>query len=510
MGFSKQIKEDVLVASARHCCVCHRYKGVKIEVHHILPKEQGGLNTFENAIPLCFDCHSDAGHYHAKHPKGTKFSIEELKKHKVNWFSIVNSNSIPRKRENQIHARYIITKEFDLIKDICKRDLSRFPIKNCLLFENDSLAKFRTVFANQTDRRLDIENLIQLTPKAYKANFPDAIDIERPEGEYNTFYHQRIPSKTEISTICKHDSLSIFLSQNNISPEKIAKINTCFESECGGNGSFEELYQLRPLYFKFLVLTNISGKYIKPQSLIALKHDGVLYTTDEINQRHTIKFPKISIEPNQSILIPLGIFLANFKDLEKTDNYIRINEQSGDRSIVFDHTIQNKNQDIEYCGINYGPESIKFERSNEDCVQDIHVFDFENLYWIDGFWNCGSCPHLFYIDTNQRIIYKGELFNTFPDTETTIFIKIEKNIRQLVVSELEHELTTIKSIYKNGVEIFTNVHLVTGQDLRINVNESDNIEITGFYSVSTNSSMKLPISEKYYTVEKYKTNYDWH
>ena len=85
------------MASARHCAVCRRYKGVKIEVHHIKPKNQGGKDTFENAIPLCFDCHSDAGHYFANHPKGTKFSPAELKKHKKEWFRIVQIIGSKRK-----------------------------------------------------------------------------------------------------------------------------------------------------------------------------------------------------------------------------------------------------------------------------------------------------------------------------------------------------------------------------------------------------------------------------
>jgi hypothetical protein len=94
MGFSQKIKEDILVASARHCCVCHKYKGVKIEVHHIIPKEKGGKDTSGNAISLCFDCHSDAGHYNSKHPKGTKLSPAELRKHKRNWFLNVKNNNI--------------------------------------------------------------------------------------------------------------------------------------------------------------------------------------------------------------------------------------------------------------------------------------------------------------------------------------------------------------------------------------------------------------------------------
>ncbi|MFI0429377.1 HNH endonuclease [Mariniflexile sp. HMF6888] len=73
------MKDEIFVKSARHCCVCHKPKGLNIEVHHITPKMQGGKDTFENAIALCFDCHADAGHYFAGHPKGAKLSSKELK-----------------------------------------------------------------------------------------------------------------------------------------------------------------------------------------------------------------------------------------------------------------------------------------------------------------------------------------------------------------------------------------------------------------------------------------------
>lgn len=94
MAFSPKIKEQILVESARHCCVCHKSKGLKIEVHHIIPQEKGGKDTYENAISLCFDCHADAGHYYAKHPKGLKLSPSELKKHKDSWLDLVRKNNI--------------------------------------------------------------------------------------------------------------------------------------------------------------------------------------------------------------------------------------------------------------------------------------------------------------------------------------------------------------------------------------------------------------------------------
>lgn len=102
MGFSKKIKTEILVKSARHCCCCRRYKGLKIEVHHIKPQHLGGDNTLENAIALCLDCHADAGHYNDKHPKGSKFSPEELFKCKEEWFKIVSENKIESPKSNSV------------------------------------------------------------------------------------------------------------------------------------------------------------------------------------------------------------------------------------------------------------------------------------------------------------------------------------------------------------------------------------------------------------------------
>ena len=93
MGFSPKVKKEVLVACGRHCCICHKFCGLKIEIHHIIPKSENGEDTFENAIPLCFDCHADMSTYDHKHPKGTKYSYSELRTHRDLWYKkIANKN----------------------------------------------------------------------------------------------------------------------------------------------------------------------------------------------------------------------------------------------------------------------------------------------------------------------------------------------------------------------------------------------------------------------------------
>lgn len=88
MPFSKKVREESLVRSHRHCCVCHLFSGRDVNVHHIIQESDGGPNTLDNAIVLCLKCHSEAGHYNTRHPLGTKYSPEELRKHRDQWWEL--------------------------------------------------------------------------------------------------------------------------------------------------------------------------------------------------------------------------------------------------------------------------------------------------------------------------------------------------------------------------------------------------------------------------------------
>jgi hypothetical protein len=73
--FREEDKIRVLLWCARHCCLCGKFAGLGIEVAHLDPKK----SDVENAMPLCFDCHAAIGHYNARHPRGRKYSIPELR-----------------------------------------------------------------------------------------------------------------------------------------------------------------------------------------------------------------------------------------------------------------------------------------------------------------------------------------------------------------------------------------------------------------------------------------------
>jgi hypothetical protein len=92
MPFSKSVKEEALVKARRHCCVCHEFAGLYVNVHHIVPETDGGKSEIENAIVLCLRCHGEAGHYNLRHPMGNKYSLDELLRHRHEWFKWCEQN----------------------------------------------------------------------------------------------------------------------------------------------------------------------------------------------------------------------------------------------------------------------------------------------------------------------------------------------------------------------------------------------------------------------------------
>jgi HNH endonuclease len=86
MGFPASVAEKALLDCGRCCCICHKFCGFKIELHHIIQKSEKGEDSYDNCIPLCLDCHAEVKAYDPKHPKGRKYTESELMEHKSRWY----------------------------------------------------------------------------------------------------------------------------------------------------------------------------------------------------------------------------------------------------------------------------------------------------------------------------------------------------------------------------------------------------------------------------------------
>jgi len=81
MAFDQKIINRVKEKAAFKCCRC---QSIGIEVHHIIPQRKRRLNTFENAAPLCPNCHTWFGDNPVKRKEITQMrdwwyiKVEEL------------------------------------------------------------------------------------------------------------------------------------------------------------------------------------------------------------------------------------------------------------------------------------------------------------------------------------------------------------------------------------------------------------------------------------------------
>lgn len=219
MAFSEEVKIKALVACGRRCCICHVFCGTNMEVHHIHPLEQGGKDTFENAIPLCLDCHANVEHYNPKHPKGNKFTEKELIKHRDNWYRQIQEGAVKQSKIDELEPGQIFkTKDSDpklLVRVFTgKQLLDQIGEPKGLFFdydepENKELQNIILAFSGMIHNSLEIlPNLI--LPEIVSLGYQLTEYINKLEksgyfvfaGKSNAFIKNDLPSKSSDFNIC--------------------------------------------------------------------------------------------------------------------------------------------------------------------------------------------------------------------------------------------------------------------------------------------------------------------
>lgn len=501
MPFSPAVRKEALIASARHCSVCHRYKGVKVEVHHIVPESEGGSNGIENAIVLCFDCHADAGHYNSKHPRGKKMSPEELREAKDIWQIMVQGSRIePPEFEDVAYCRYLLCRSFTGIKEVCAGNLSSIPVPDPLLVNNQVIGFQRNIvkYYSSSDRGDQIWGDSFANVEAYSRANPDVRVFERSSFPYYPYFRAiRIPPLDEIEArVSPSDHVSQLLTKSKISPNEICRA-MAYDELCG-DGCFQEIYYLRPFWALYLEFRNLSNVPIKTQFIEATieNHEGIGFrpflSTGGLKSQQ--KLPLAPILPGQSILVPLASLLGplDMNPPEGTSHVINDVEtgqvqrtEHADYSSVVRHAA--------IIGPAIWPHRFQVQLNELPVKQPVHEFDLSNLYTIDRSWMCGSCPHLFFIDYNGQPHYQGELFAKTPFMAQTYNIVMPPNVQECIVAELESERTFIEGIYVNGLLAAEDRKLDQGEKVIIGVSNGDQVTFHGRYepkrfnlSISTN------------------------
>ncbi len=114
MGFSTSVADDVFVRCRRHCCICDVFAGQKMELHHIKQVADGGTDSIDNCIPLCLNCHAEVKAYNPKHPKGRKYTENELREHRDKCYAkYENVNEPASVDEDSIRTNFFKSRNYN-------------------------------------------------------------------------------------------------------------------------------------------------------------------------------------------------------------------------------------------------------------------------------------------------------------------------------------------------------------------------------------------------------------
>lgn len=127
MGFPEKVQAEALAACERRCCICHKFCGTKMALHHITQKAYGGDDSFENCIPLCLDCHEDMGKADPNHSTGKHYTERELRLHRDNWYE-----SVKNAREG--------------IKEITKEDIDKLFANEVIILNGGNAAGHQDIY----------------------------------------------------------------------------------------------------------------------------------------------------------------------------------------------------------------------------------------------------------------------------------------------------------------------------------------------------------------------------
>ena len=417
-------------------------------MHHIQPESTGGLNTYDNGIALCFDCHADAGHYNPKHPRGTKFSPSELRNAKDNWLQIVKDNNVQQATDSDnFYCRYYLCKNYEQLVEISNGDLSRFPVENPLLFNNEVVGLLKTIIENHPDSYRHANAWGDSLPNEenYLKQYPNSKLGTEIEDWYPYYQIIRVPSKDELEALQRKDGLLRLMLKSDLPIEDVAMVGAYCDG-CGSPG-FQDEFIFRKLWCSFLAVTNLSNKPVTLQSIVGTiyhNHEAEFSSFNQSNDNlENIPMPKAPVPHNSTVLLPLAIILPPFYPAKRNRWSETYDDEHRHVQIVSHEGVDKPDySDYLVYGTQIISKAIKYKVEGKTELQEIHDFDLSNMYTIDRSWECGSCPHLFISSkSGQNISYCKELLAhcCLVDGKENFFVP--EHVDSIIIAEIEDEVT---------------------------------------------------------------------
>lgn len=512
MGFSTKDRDEAMVRSARRCCVCRRYNGVGVEVHHIVQPKDGGPDTLDNAIVLCFDCHMAAGHYNADHPRGTKFKPSELRRLRDDWIQRVRDSGIASMDQefHDYYSRHLVSTDRAAARDCLDLNRKDLPFTISYLHKNAVTGFMSWVLKDgQYPDGSAPPRLIESTTDL-SAVLSTLVDGDEPSIDGYSYYRE--PEKYYESEAEFHDSNSDMegqlerpLSADDFADSKLESVflRQAFEEgydvtklgkvignydPCGG-GCWEKIYIARKQLFVFSEIRNTGTDPITISAVQILESGqdlnlGLRELRTDITTMAQESVPDVRLEPSESLIVPEMVLLSPKSGISVDavwENEIQ-NTTDG-RAQLLGYYLGSANCD-DYLIAGPRRSLIGCELRKNGKVHAVSIHDFEptNTYLFYRFWEMGSCPHLFFRLRDDGWHHVGEILSDAFAHRSAETVDIPDGVDRVMIAELEFETTTINSIVDGEITVVDGpLCLERGDSIEIAVSPGARLTITGSY-----------------------------
>lgn len=505
MSFSESVRETALTRSARRCCVCREFKGVGLEVHHIHPAADGGPDTLENAIPLCFDCHAAAGHYNPRHPKGSKFSPAELRIHRDQLWKAVADGlvpTLPKAIAAGVHVQHLVC-----------------------LSETEAPKILAGQFHNP---HFDLRRMLQSPISTFMSQVLDDDLPHAPEsvmrgvsaapGVVHTdpFWNDHAKLAAAYPEFADSDSRPVIMRdldsgllpgrllracvQAGLPPEQLGSLNVD-EVECGGPGWTLSFRVRRPI-FLFTIIRNLSdapmtvlqltGRFTRPSGAAPRP----LETIDE-GDLSLLPTSPVTLMPKESLALASAVLLTppEEDDLAYAWEDIHHGDDPGRVTVTgyTDETARLGPDAYRLVGPTFRLESMEIACGEQVGAVDARPFDIRRVHLIDDSWLMGSCPHAVFEMADGELRPAGEILRQAWKRFGVETLTAPPGAVRLHVREFEFETTTLSAVMIDGRSALTHKAVLRrGDGISFDVVGGSQIQIEGRYD----SYFNAPITER--------------
>lgn len=504
--------------------MCRRFKGVGVQVHHIIPEADGGRNILDNAIVLCLDCHTAAGHYNPRHPIGTKFSPDELRKHRDEWHERVRTAGIESLEPEfeGCYTRHLLCVDTKAANECLDCQKDELPFRVDSLYNSPAAGFMRWVIADEGYPDGDPPP-ISIPMENFQNFLLPQIDAEgEGENDWSPFDSFSFGRSDEWDPNIEHEFRSknmdpytqimrrplepsdIETQMNSVLLEQMVSENTDLSivgevqsrfDPCWGG--FWRFYVSRKRLFLFSEIRNVSDRAFSVSGLTLLgsgQHGkvGLRKLSSDITTMDYKATPPFRIEPGENLIIPESTLLA-------PDTGVSMRSNPGEQTA---HLKSYQTQSLRYFTGSRNADDYWIIGPRSEVVGvtihgegnlGIHNFDPTNTYILNRFWEIGSCPHLLYSDCRGNWHYLREILPAANQIIMEDRIVLPNNARRLRITELEMEVTFLDMIKLNNRNLLSQpCTLQQGEFIEFDVDPNDELIIRGCYSSRLKSLGRPP------------------